>query len=75
MCIRDRRYESPSAFAEDLHRSLLLPDGHFADLPEDGQRPVFREEAEKKEEHAEQRHDRSPCLLYTSQSAAAQRSH
>ena len=61
-CAKDAalRYESPSAFAEDLHRSLLLPDGHFADLPEDGQRPVFREEAEKKEEHAEQRHDRSP---------------
>ena len=61
-CAKDAalRYESPSAFAEDLHRSLLLPDGHFADLPEDGQRPVYREEIERKDERTDQKKDRSP---------------
>lgn len=29
----DLRYQSPRALAEDLQRSLMLPEGHFADLP------------------------------------------
>jgi serine/threonine-protein kinase len=35
-CAKDPalRYQSPQAFAEDLQRSLMLPEGHFADLPE-----------------------------------------
>ncbi len=41
-CAKDPalRYQSPRAFAEDLQRSLMLPEGHFADLPKRSIAPV-----------------------------------
>ncbi len=40
-CAKDPalRYQSPRAFAEDLQRSLMLPEGHFADLPKRAAQP------------------------------------
>ena len=40
-CAKDpaMRYQSPHALAEDLQRCLMLPEGHFADLPIKNSRP------------------------------------
>ena len=47
-CAKDPalRYQSPRAFAEDLQRSLMLPEGHFADMPKRAAVPATLTQAE-----------------------------